>query len=148
VLSVVLPGGADGTFVSQAWAVERNPDGTVTVTMNQQFQDPAGLQQSLQKDGISAYVQVNATSNGQPGGGPACSYVHLDKAPTAVQKAVITTNQMPAEPNGATQVSWTIHPRAMPPGSSILFADWVSSAFSALMYPAVLSTNATPVCTG
>jgi hypothetical protein len=34
----------------------------------------------------------------------------------------------------------------MPPGSSILFADWVSSAFSAVLNPAVLSTDTVPVC--
>jgi hypothetical protein len=159
-LSVVLPGGPDGTFVTKAWAVERNPDGTVTVTMNQQFQDPAGVQRALEKDGITAYVQVNAMSKGQSGGGQACSYAHLDRAPEAVQKAVITTNQIPVESNGtspvklpsghpvvADLVSWTIHPSAMPPGSSILFADWLSSAFSLLMHPAVLSTDATPICT-
>lgn len=159
-LSVVLPGGPDGTFVTKAWAVERNPDGTVTVTMNQQFQDPAGVQRALQDDGITAYVQVNAMSKGRHGAGQACSYAHLDRAPEAVQKAVITTNQIPAEPNGtgpvrlptghpvvAELVSWTIHPSAMRPGSSILFADWVSSAFSVLMNPAVLTTDAAPICT-
>lgn len=85
---------------------------------------------------------------GQHGSGLACSYAHLQRVPTAVQRAVITTNPMSAEPNGATQESWTIHPHAMPPGSSILFADWVSSAFSTLMFPTVLSTNAAPVCQG
>jgi hypothetical protein len=146
-LSIVLPGGADGTFVTKAWAVERNPDGTVTVTMDQQIQDPAGVQRALREDGISAYVQVNATVSGPQGGGRACSYAHLDKAPAAVQKAVITSNQIPVASNGISQESWTIHPSAMPPGSSILFADWVSSAFSAVLNPSVLSTDATPVCT-
>jgi hypothetical protein len=145
-LSIVLPGGADGTFVTKAWAVERNPDGTVTVTMDQQIQDPAGVQRALREDGISAYVQVNATVNGPQGGGQACSYAHLDKAPAAVQKAVITSNQIPVESNGTSQESWTIHPSAMPRGSSILFADWVSSAFSAVLNPSVLSTDAAPVC--
>ena len=46
-LSIAAPGGADGTFVTKAWAVERNPDGTVTVTMDQQIQDPAGVQRAL-----------------------------------------------------------------------------------------------------
>jgi hypothetical protein len=156
-LSVVLPGGPDGTFATKAWAVERNPNGTVT--MNQQFQDPAGLQRALQEDGITAFVQVNAMSKGQLGGGAACAYAHLNSAPEAVQEAVITENRIPVEPNGTSSVklptghpvaaelvSWTIHPSAMPPGSSILFADWVS-AFSLLMHPAVLSTDGAPICT-
>jgi hypothetical protein len=145
-LSIVLPGGADGSFVTKAWAVERNPDGTVTVTMDQQILDPAGLQRALREDGVNAYVQVNATAQGPQGGGQACSYAHLDRASAAVQASVITTNQIPAGSNGASQASWTIHPGAMPPGSSILFADWVSSAFSAVLNPAVLSTDKVPVC--
>jgi hypothetical protein len=146
-LSIVLPGGAGGTFITKAWAVERNPDGTVTVTMDQQIQDPAGVQRALRADGINAWVQVNATAQGSQGGGQVCSYAHLVKVPAAVQRAVITSNQVPAGSKGATQASWTIHPSAMPPGSSILFADWVSSAFSALMNPAVLGTDTAPVCT-
>jgi hypothetical protein len=158
-LSVVLPGGVDGTFATKAWAVERNPDGTVTVTMNQQLQDPAGLQRALREDGISAYVQVNAASNGQQGAAVACSYAHLDTAPEAVQTAVVTANQISVTSDGigsvklptghpvvAELVSWTIHPSAMPPGSSILLADWVSSAFSVVMHPVVISTDAAPVC--
>lgn len=158
-LSVVLPGGADGTFATKAWAVERNPDGTVTVAMDQQFRDPAGLQRALRGDGITAYVQLNGMSNGQQGGGIACAYAHLDAAPEAVQNAVVTTNTIPVKAHGigsatvptkhpavAEQLSWTIHPSAMPPGSSILFADWLSSAFSAVMNPVVRTTNAVPIC--
>ena len=140
-------GNADGTFVTKAWAVERNPDGTVTVTMDQQIQDPAGVQRALREDGIDAYVQVHVAVSGPQGGQQACSYAHLDKAPAAVQQAVITSNQIPVASNGVSQESWTIHPSAMPPGSSILFADWVSSAFSAVLNPSVLSTDVTPVCT-
>jgi hypothetical protein len=158
-LSVVLPGGAAGTFATKAWAVERNPDGTVTVTIDQQLQDPAGLQRALREDGITAYVQVNGISTGQQGGAAACSYAHLDTAPEAVQTAVVTANQIPVTSDGTGSaklptahlvrgdlVSWTIHPSAMPPGSSILVADWVSSAFSAVMHPVVISTAAAPVC--
>jgi len=140
-LSVVLPGGPDGTFVTKAWAVERNPDGTVTVTLNQQVDDPAGLQRALRSDGVTAFVQVNATSSGSQGNGAGCTYLHLSRAPEAVQKAVITGRPVAAEQ------SWTIHPSAMPPGSSILFADWVGSVFSLLMHPAVLTTDTTPTCT-
>ena len=154
-LSVVLPGGADGTFATKAWAVGRNPDGTVTVTADQQLQDPAGLQRALREDGITAYVQLNAMSKRQDGLGQACSYAHLDVAPDAVQTAVVTTNQISVKsdvrlPTGhpvvADLVSWTIHPRAMPPGSSILLAAWVSSVFSVGMHPVVISTDTTPVC--
>ena len=132
-LAVVLPGGADGTFATKAWAVGRNPDGTVTVTADEQLQDPAGLQRALREDGITAYVQLNAMSSQQQSGGPACSYAHLDMAPEAVQTAVVTTNQISVKSDGtgsvklptghpvvADLVSWTIHPSAMPPGSSIL----------------------------
>jgi hypothetical protein len=158
-LSVVLPGGADSTFATKAWAVERNPNGTVTVTTDQQLEDPAGLQRALREDGITAYVQVNAASQGQQGGGAACSYAHLDTAPEAVQTAVVTANQISVKSDGtgsvklptghpvvAELVSWTIHPSAMPPGSSILLADWVSSEFSTVMHPVVIGTATAPVC--
>jgi hypothetical protein len=158
-LSVVLPGGADSTFATKAWAVERNPNGTVTITADEQLEDPAGLQRALREDGITAYVQLNAMSNQQQGGGPACSYAHLDVAPGAVQTAVVTTNQISVKSDGtgsvrlptghpvaAELVSWTIHPSAMPPGSSILLAAWVSSVFSVGMHPVVISTDAAPVC--
>jgi hypothetical protein len=146
-LSIVLPGGADGTFATKAWAVERNPNGTVTVTVDQQFQDPTGLQRALREDGVSAFVQVNSTVDGPQGGELACSYAHLDKAPAAVQMAVITSSPAPVSADRPAEATWTIHPSAMPPGSSILFADWVSSAFSVLMDPAVLSTDTAPLCT-
>jgi hypothetical protein len=158
-LSVVLPGGPDGTFATKAWAVERNPDGTVTVTVNQQFQGPAGLQRALRADGIAAYVQMNAMSNRPQGGGAACSYADLDAAPEAIQAAVVTVNEISVASDGtrsvklptghpvvAELVSWTIHPSAMPPGSSILLADWVGSASSMVMHPVVISTDAAPVC--
>jgi hypothetical protein len=160
-LSVVLPGGADGTFATKAWAVGRNPDGTVTVTVtiDQQFQNPAGLQRALREDGITAFVQVNAMSKGQQGGGGACSYAHLDTAPEAVQTAVVTANQISVKSDGtdsvklptghpvvAELVSWTIHANAMPPGSSILLADWVGRLASLVMHPLVIRTNAAPVC--
>ncbi|HEX4088955.1 MAG TPA: hypothetical protein VHZ33_09560 [Trebonia sp.] len=158
-LSVVLPGGADGTFATKAWAVERNPDGTVTVTIDQQFQDPAGLQHALQEDGITAWVQVNAMATGPEGTGAACAYTHLKQAPSAVQRAVVTTNliqeaadgsspvKLPTgHPDAAELVSWTIHPSAMPAGSSILFADWLGTMASLLKSPTVLTTAAAPVC--
>jgi hypothetical protein len=158
-LSVVLPGGADGTFATKAWAVGRNPNGTVTVTTTQQLQDPAGLQRALREDGITAYVQVNGMSQGQQGGGAACSYAHLDMAPEAIQAAVVTANQIyvrsgetgsvklpTGHPVVAELLSWTIHPSAMPPGSSILLVDWVSRVFRGVMHPVVISADTAPVC--
>jgi hypothetical protein len=79
----------------------------------------------------------------------------VDVASEAVQTAVVTTNQISVKsdvklPTGhpvvADLVSWTIHPSAMPPGSSILLAAWVSSVFSVGMHPVVISTDTTPVC--
>lgn len=158
-LSLVLPGGAGGTLATRAWAVERNPDGTITVTITQQFQDPAGLQRVLQADGITAWVQANSMSQRGQVSEPACDYAHLDPAPVAVQKAVITTNTIPAlagtspvavpigHPDPGELMSWTIHPAAMPSGSSILFADWIGTVASELKQPVVLRTAAAPVCT-
>ena len=49
VVPSMLP---DGAGSATAWAVDRNQDGTVTVTLGQEFSDPAGLQQTLRRDGI------------------------------------------------------------------------------------------------
>lgn len=161
-LSVVLPGGAGGTFVTKAWAVERNANGTVTVTVRQQIQDPAGLQQALRHDGITAFVQVHPLTNR----GQACVYAHVKTESQAVQNAVISadlskpqspgsrhasngTVQPPAGRPAAGQLSWTIHPAAMPRGSALLFADWVGQGRVTVglgVQPEVLSTDTSPAC--
>lgn len=91
VVPATLPGSA-GT--PRAWAVGRNSDGTVTVTVDEVFHDLAGLQQALRAKGVPAVVAVIPWKTSSVRGGieavQACGYYPLDRAPAAVQRAVVT----------------------------------------------------------
>jgi len=65
----VLPAGPQGSFVTSAWAVERNAHGTVTVTITKIFHDQALLQHALREDGVPAYVRSLRRCAWEPRGG-------------------------------------------------------------------------------
>lgn len=98
VAAIAVPGwlsGSGDAVMAKAWAVERNSDGTITVEVSQQFNDPAGLQRALTADGITAFVTMNREITGVNAHGTAysydeCDYLNLDSAPQAVQSAVVT----------------------------------------------------------
>jgi hypothetical protein len=54
-VALLVPGGHPATARLAAWAVARDPDGGITVTVNQ-MKDPAGLQATLRADGVPARV--------------------------------------------------------------------------------------------
>jgi hypothetical protein len=131
VLPAVLPASGGGSVVTAAWAVERQPDGTVDVTVNDVF-DLGGLQQALTAAGISArvitvatnpatytgpLVAVNPTSRVTVSG---CFYPATGSyfEPAPVQQAVVT--QVATPPGTAIHVLYKINPRAMPAGSVLL----------------------------
>jgi len=91
VVPVVLPGGAGA---AKAWAVERHADGTVTLTLEQEFRDLDGLQAALRADGVPAIVSVIpwkiTHEDGGTGARLACAYGSLDLQPPAVERAVVT----------------------------------------------------------
>lgn len=64
-----LPAGPQGSFVTSAWAVERNAHGTVTVTITKIFHDQARLQHALREDGVRAYVRSLRRCAWEPRGG-------------------------------------------------------------------------------
>jgi hypothetical protein len=153
-------GGHTRTVVTAAWTVREDADGTVTIYLRQ-YTDPAGLQQTLQADGINAIVH--------PGlyfpwplivggirlpplqlGYPVCYYAATDLAPHAVQRAAVTKiyQHLP--------VRFIIHPDAMPQGSA-LFLDFLTgrprgpknSNTGVLAWPPVVLKNDTvPTCGG
>lgn len=151
-----LPGSGD-TVMAKAWAVERNSDGTITIAVSQQFNDPAGLQQALAADGITAFVTVNREITGvNPKDGTAysydeCDYLTVDDAPPAVQSAVVTdANSTTARSlSNFFNWTWTIDPAALPAGSALLIPAWRSSDGDAIAWqdPSVLRTDKRPVCT-
>ena len=142
VVPAVLPSSATGTFVTKAWAVERQQDGTVTVSYNAVANDPAGLQRALRADGIHAFVLVTPMKSAYVKGMgkvfyAACNYPSLDREPPSVKQAVVGV-----APNGG----WTISPSAMPKRSSLLIALWPSPVFTIQLSPIVLSTYQAPTC--
>lgn len=69
-VALLVPGGHPATAQLAAWTVTRDPDGGITVTINQ-MKDPAGLQSTLRADGIPARVTfnpVNAMNKPLPAG--------------------------------------------------------------------------------
>jgi S-adenosyl methyltransferase len=159
-----LPGSGD-TVMAKAWAVERNSDGTITIAVSQQFNDPAGLQQALAADGITAFVTMNREVTGVNAHGTAysydeCDYLNLDSAPQPVQSAVVTEennnpfvtegNNTPTRPlSFFANWTWTIDPAALPAGSAVLIPAWRSSDGDTIAFedPSVLRTDKLPVCT-
>jgi hypothetical protein len=152
-----LPGSGD-TVMAKAWAVERNSDGTITIAVSQQFNDPAGLQRALAADGIRAFVTMNREITGvNAKDGTAysydeCDYLNLDSAPQAVESAVVTegNNNTIMGPRGnLANWTWIIDPAALPAGSALLIPAWRSSDGDAIAWqnPSVLRTDKLPVCT-
>jgi hypothetical protein len=165
--AIVVPGwlpGAGDTVMAKAWDVERNSDGTITIAISQQFNDPAGLQRALAADGITAFVTMNREITGVNAKGTAysydaCDYLNLDSAPPAVQSAVVTdgNNALPTEGNNPpmrplsffANWTWTIDPAALPAGSTVLIPAWRSPDGDTIAFedPSVLRTDKPPVCT-
>jgi hypothetical protein len=155
VVPAWLPGAGDAVM-AKAWAVERNSDGTITVEVSQQFNDPAGLQRALAANGITAFVTMNREITGVNKDGTAysydeCDYLNLDAAPQAVESAVVTegNNKLTGPQSIVANWTWIIHPAALPAGSALLIPAWRSSDGDAiaLQNPAVLRTDELPVCT-
>ena len=131
VVPAVLPAGGGGSVVTAAWAVERNADGTVTVTLKDVF-DLSGLQQALASDGVPARVITVATDPATYTGPlvsadpvrrttvSGCFYPATGSsfAPASVQQAVVTRVVTPA----GTDITalYQIDPAAMPAGSVLL----------------------------
>jgi hypothetical protein len=141
------------SVVTAAWTVRENGDGTVTIYL-QEYANPAGLQQTLQADGVNAIVRqiptVLRTVGNQTVPFPTCNYNTLsDRAPQAVQAAVWAVASMgqtlPAE--------FIIKPDAMPAGSALFLpfltgmpAQNGNPAGIGTLKPTVLNSDTVPAC--
>jgi hypothetical protein len=89
-VALLVPGGHPATAQLAAWTVTRDPDGGVTVTVNQ-MKDPAGLQAILRADGIPARVTfdpVRAMNQPLPAG---CAAPQMsDRANAQLQGKILT----------------------------------------------------------
>jgi hypothetical protein len=138
-------------FVTAAWVVKHNPNGTVKVTLKQ-ARDAAGLQRALRADGIPAYVRIGpwwwnpakpltawpAEQCSQAGGGP----------PVA-RKVLEEVFPFPAGGGPDQGYALTIRPSAIPEGDSILIdVTWSPDRpiFGMDVGDLVMSTTKPPAC--
>jgi len=137
VPSVLLSGGGGA-----AYAVTRNPDGTVKVTISDivDAADAAGLQNALAAEGIHARVYVGNADHA-PASNPACQAPASNLEPRAIQLAVVS-DYPKTVPRGGTEmvvtgtagqgpgwVGYIIQPAAMPRGSVL----YISRMFQPVM---------------
>jgi hypothetical protein len=142
--------------VTAAWTVSQDADGTVTIYLRQ-YADPAGLQGTLQADGIKAIVRpiphVLLAVFHRPVAQPTCQYAITDRAPLKVQEAVWTGAGQNARlrPGTVPVRIFIIHPEAMPPGSALFLAFMTNVPLktgtgSMPMKPVVLTNDTVPAC--
>jgi hypothetical protein len=150
------PSGHARTVVTAAWTVREAADRTVTIYLRQ-YADPAGLQETLQADGINAIVRpiphVLLTVFHHPVAQPTCQYAITDTAPLTVQDAVWTGADQSARlrPGTVPVRIFIIHPKAMPPGSALFLAFMTNVPLKAgpgnmPMKPVVLTNDTVPAC--
>jgi hypothetical protein len=141
--------GHSRTVVTTAWTVREDADGTISIYL-QQFANPAGLQATLQADGVNAIVRAipytlrTFLNSSKPVVFPTCNYVTInDRAPQAVQRAVLTVGSQ------ALPALFVIHPDAMPTGSALFLAFMVSpprADGNIALKPVVLDNGTVPAC--
>ena len=125
--AIVAPAVLPGTGGGPAWAVQRNPNGTIKVTFNQ-ARDAAGLQAALKAHGIDAYVKyvpVVSKPSGAVTSYPAEDCFQATIYPSVPGKVVEAVFPFPA--GGAPDQGYavTINPAAIPPGDAILIqVNW------------------------
>jgi hypothetical protein len=124
VVPAVLPGREAGPLVTAAWAVQRNPDGTVGVTFKQ-ARDAAGLQRALRAEGVPAwvrYIPFVRTLAGDYRRAENCAQTGPGNLPGGQRNVTITEQVFPFLAAGGTPAgdALTIRPSAIPEGDSIL----------------------------
>lgn len=149
VAPALSPGTGPSSFVTAAYAVQRNADGTVTLTIRD-FSDPKGLQRTLRADGIMAIVATPPLKRHRNGENlfTGCSYATNGPAyePARIQRAVVQAldgwgasqssqgdgvaissrrNAQHGSPDPLNDPTYKINPGAMPRGSVLFISDTV-----------------------
>lgn len=140
------------TVVTTAWTVREDADGIVTIYLKQ-YANPAGLQRTLQADGVNAIVRpipwvlrTSGNNANKPAVSPTCNYATInDRASLAVQHAVLTIGRQ------ALPALFIIHPDAMPAGSALFLAFMANLnlprvAGNVALKPVVLNNDTVPAC--
>jgi hypothetical protein len=101
----VLPASNSGSFITAAWAVQQNSDGTIKVTINRILTHQAALQADLRADGVPAYVRSVASCAWEPQGG--LKQIRQDRHALASGKMHQDSRKI------------IIHPAAIPAGDAV-----------------------------
>ncbi len=153
LVPTLTPGTSSGPFITAAWAVQRNSNGTVSVTIKEkEIGDPAGLQHALRAAGVRARVVSPPVKTEQYRGQRvqylSCTYPDHSPyyVPPKIARAVVTWIQVST--SGKLGI---IHPSAMPAGSEILILDTVERTSGevspgVLDRPWVLKSDHLPPC--
>jgi hypothetical protein len=169
VVPSVLFGGHSSTLATQAYAVTRTADGTVTITIYDiaSAADAAGLQRALRQEGVPAIVWIGPFQNDSPGN-PICQAPVGNLESQKIQDAVVSTDfdgkvagpgdifvyLLPARLTPAERASlkqdkglrFIIHPSAMPSGSVLYIRNVLGtgSSQSEIAPPEVLKHDRAP----
>jgi hypothetical protein len=113
VLAVAAGVGAPallGTWQQSAYAVERDPDGSIRIYIRE-YRDAKGLETKLRAFGVSAVVDY--VPNGKQCREPRASYIPDDQVPPGL----MTTEP----PRGDEEAYWKLHPELIPPGHTFVY---------------------------
>jgi hypothetical protein len=152
IVQVGGPGRNTSQFVTAAWVVKHNANGTIKVTLKQ-ARDAAGLQRALRADGIAAYVRIGPWVSNPGGKVTAWPAQQCDQAgggPPVPRKVVEEVFPFPAGGGPDQGYAVTIRPSAIPEGDSILIqVTWTqgNSLLGIDVEDMVMSTTKPPVCT-
>jgi hypothetical protein len=165
VVPSVLLGGSSPALVTSAYAITRNGDGTVTVTIYDiaSAADAASLQRALRHEGIPARVWIGVPTDQNNG----CQAPARDLEPQQTQRAVVATylNGALIPPNGTViaglpahlspaeraslkrdpGLKYVIHRSAMPSGSALYLRKYTSGSNNQeIVPPEVLKHDRAP----
>ena len=131
-VTALLPGGTGndaGTVRLAAWTVQRDPGGTIKITISE-LRDAAGLQATLRADGVPANVVFSQTpfegttsSSALP---PSCAVPDMSGKDSAMLSAKIMPFTGPPTP-GQNSVALTINSSAIPPGIGVFIKAFAAS---------------------
>jgi hypothetical protein len=131
-VAALLPGGTGndaGTVRLAAWTVQRDPGGTIKITISE-LRDAAGLQATLRADGVPANVLFSQTpftpttsSSAIP---QSCEAPRMSDKDNAMLQEKITP--FPGFPTmDQNSVALTIRPSAIPPGIGLFIEAFAAS---------------------
>ena len=132
-VAALLPGGTGndaGTVRLAAWTVQRDPGGTIKITISE-LRDAAGLQATLRADGVPANVVFSQTpfegTTSTSAIPPSCAAPQMSDKDNAMLQQQITPSFGAPTTLGPDGVALTINPSAFPPGIGLYIKAFAAS---------------------